>query len=472
MHLNAPDDAFIKTLVSELGQDICGELTQNYLEEPRGRYQGNASYLLKPRALDEVSTIVKHCNAAKVGIVPYGGGTGLVGGQIMQGGMTTILLSLERLNKIRDVDAKDNILVAEAGVILSNVQETAYNVNRLFPLSLASEGSCRIGGVLSTNAGGVNVLRYGNARELCLGIEAVLPDGSIYNGLKRLRKDNTGYDIRNLMIGAEGSLGIITAACLKLYPVPSERVVGFCAVPSPTAALDLLNVLSERLGTTISAFELIHRQGLEFLRETDVEYTEPLGERHEWMVLLDCAAGAGSDIQQMLENSLGEGMEQGLILDAVLAQNTTQQNAFWNIRENIPEGNRRIGSISSHDISVPVSKVPDFIPVANQAIKAIDPTLRINCFGHLGDGNLHYNVFPPKGSDRAEYENIRDQIKTTTHDVVHSFDGSVSAEHGVGRLKKADLLKYSDAGKLAAMRAIKTALDPNGIMNPGAVIDP
>ena len=467
MPLNEPTSEFLSFLARIT--DSAAPTTR-YLEEPRGRYSGQGAAVVRPRSVTEVSQIVRLCNDHKVGVIPYGGGTGLVGGQTLVDGPKPVILSLERMNSIRDVDPVDNILSAEAGVILADVQAAADDVNRLFPLSLASEGSCQIGGNLATNAGGVNVLRYGNTRDLCFGIEAVLPDGSIVGGLKRLRKDNTGYNLRNLLIGAEGTLGIITSASLRLMPKPVEVQTAFLAIPNPQAGVEILSRLSTQLGEVISAFELIHRQGFDFLNETGVEFIEPLHSTPEWMVLLDCGAGEDSSLKDNLERVLGDLFDEGLITDAVLAQNATQRQAFWNIREHIPEANRRIGVISSHDISVPVSQVPDFIEQAAAVVRSINPNFRINCFGHLGDGNLHYNIYPPKGIKRSEYDDVRALVANSIYDLVDSFGGSFSAEHGIGRMKKADLLKYSDPAKLSAMRAIKQALDPNGIMNPGAVI--
>ena len=467
MPLNEPTPEFLSKLAS-----ITDSATPSvkYLEEPRGRYVGQGAAVVRPRTVVEVSEIMRLCNAHRIGVVPFGGGTGLVGGQTAISGPKPVILSLERLNSIRDIDPADNILTAEAGVILADIQNAADNVQRLFPLSLASEGSCQIGGNLASNAGGVNVLRYGNARDLCLGIEAVLPDGSIFGGLKRLRKDNTGYNLRNLLIGAEGTLGIITAATLRLMPKPVEVETAFLAIPNPQAGVEILSRLSTNLGEVVSAFELIHRQGLEFLSDTGIEFTEPFPTQPEWMVLLECGAGGNSGLKDNLESILAEAFDEGLITNAVLAQNEAQRRAFWNIREHIPEANRRIGVISSHDISVPVSQVPDFIARAAKMIKSINPLFRINCFGHLGDGNLHYNIYPPKGEKRSQFDDIRASLANDIYDLVDSFGGSFSAEHGIGRMKKADLLKYSDPAKLSAMRAIKQALDPNGIMNPGAVI--
>lgn len=354
-------------------------------------------------------------------------------------------------------------------MILAEVQRAATEAGRLFPLSLAAEGTARIGGTLATNAGGVNVLRYGNARDLCLGLEAVLPTGEIWHGLSRLRKDNTGYDLRNLLIGAEGTLGIITAASLKLSPIPAEEGTAILTVASPAAAIDLLAMARDQLGETISAFELIHRQGLEFLRETLPDLRLPFDDLPEWCVLIDLGLPWGRSPAETLAAVFESALEAGLCADGVIAQSEAQRQALWSVREHIPEGNRRIGSVSSHDISVPISRIPDFIVEGGKRLAALGD-MRINCFGHLGDGNLHYNVFPAQGKDRRAYEHLRDDVKRCVHDLTHEYDGSVSAEHGIGRLKVADLQRYGDPVKLAAMQAIKQALDPHGIMNPGAVV--
>ncbi len=470
MALNAADKRFLELIAERIGIDCIAAPQARSLEEPRGRYQGQAAAVLRPRNTAQVVAIVEICNEHKVGIIPYGGGTGLVGGQILSEGPMPVLLSLERMNAIREVDILDNSITVEAGVILADIRTAVDDANRLFPLSLASEGSCQIGGNLATNAGGVNVLRYGNARELCLGIEAVLPDGTLFNGLKKLRKDNTGFDIKDLMIGSEGALGIITAATLRLFPKPGEIEAAFLAVPSPQSALDLLALLSQRLGNVISAFELIDASGLEFMDETGFEYSYPLDDRCEWMVLVDCGASADSDLRNKLENALAEAIENGLTSDAVLAQNESQRAAFWHMRETIPLANRKVGAISSHDISVAVSAIPEFIERGTKLVAAINPDLRVNCFGHLGDGNLHYNVFPPSHIDRDEYNSIVNDVKNAVHGLVEDMNGSFSAEHGVGRMKKPDLMRFGDTGKIKAMLAIKDVLDPNGIMNPGAVV--
>ncbi|MBS1300815.1 FAD-binding oxidoreductase [Loktanella sp. SALINAS62] len=443
--------------------------TVRYLTEPRGRWQG-AGVVVAPSTTEQVSRILAHCHAHNIAVVPYGGGTGLVGGQLMgTDGAAPLVLSLERMTAIRDRFPSENVLIVEAGAILADVQAAALDMDRSFPLSLASEGSARIGGLLSTNAGGVNVLRYGNARAQCLGLEVVRPDGTIWHGLTRLRKDNTGYDLRDLFIGAEGTLGIITAAALRLVPRPARIGAAMLAVQSPQAALDLLSLTQDRLGDGISAFEIIHRQGLDFLSEVGPEFKQPFQDIPDWMVLIDVGLPAGLSPEDALEDVFAEANGLGLVTDGIIAQSLADRDAFWHIRESIPEANRRIGSVSSHDISVPLSAVPDFIAQGGPILAEIGH-FRINCFGHLGDGNLHYNVFPTAGRNRADYEAERPAVKKAVHDLAHAHGGSVSAEHGIGRLKVDDLEFYGDPVKLTMMRAIKDALDPKGIMNPGAVL--
>ncbi|RLJ60625.1 FAD/FMN-containing dehydrogenase [Litoreibacter meonggei] len=467
--LNSVTDALRAELTSKLPAAAFRELTDAYLHEPRGRYHGGDGFLIAPDCTQDVALVVRACAAAGVGIIPYGGGTGLVGGQVLESGPVPVILSLERMTKIRDVFPNENVLVAEAGTILASVQDAAEAVNRVFPLSLASEGSARIGGNLSTNAGGVNVLRYGNARDLCVGLEAVLPDGAILNGLSRLKKNNTGYDLRHLMIGAEGTLGIITAASLKLFPKPAGEGAALMVVLDPQAALDLLSLAGDLLGHQVSAFELINHMGLDFLREVGPDVRIPFAQAPEWMVLIDVGCVAGVEPSQALERLFEAGAERGLVSDGVIAQSGAQREAFWTIRESIPEANRRIGSVSSHDTSVPVGRIPEFIDRAGAALARVDD-FRINCFGHVGDGNLHYNVFPQKGKSRADHDHQRAEVKRIVHDLAVDMGGSFSAEHGIGRLKVDDLNRYGDPTKLAAMRAIKAALDPKGIMNPGAVV--
>ena len=467
--LNAASSEFLDSLTGLLPPGRLRAVEPRYLEEPRRRWQGIAGAVALPASADEVALIVRHCAAARVGIVPWGGGTGLVGGQVMADGPTPLILSLEHMAAIRAVYPDESVIVAEAGSILADVQAAAEAVGRLFPLSLASQGSCRIGGNLATNAGGVNVLRYGNARDLCLGLEAVLPDGSIWHGLKRLRKDNTGYDLRGLLIGAEGSLGVITAASLKLSPRPAVLGAALMVVPTPAAALTLLALAAERLGGVISAFELLNGTGLRFLDEVGPTVRQPFADRPDWMVLIDLGMTEGADAETALAGLFEAAVAQGLVSDGVVAQSAAQRDAFWHIREMIPEANKRLGSISSHDISLPLGEIAGFIARGAPALARLGD-FRINCFGHLGDGNLHYNVFAPIGKNPKDYKHLREDVQACVHDLVMQMGGSFSAEHGVGRLKVGDLERYGDPAKLAAMRAIKQALDPFGIMNPGAVL--
>ena len=456
-------------LRASLPDDRFAGAEARHLEEPRGRYAGRAGLVATPRTTQEVATLVKAARTARVGVIPFGGGTGLVGGQVAPDGPVPLILSLEKMNAIRQVFAQENVLIAEAGVLLADVQAAAQAVYRLFPLSLASEGSAQIGGLLATNAGGTGVLRYGSTRDLVLGVEAVLPNGEIYNGISRLRKDNTGYDLRHLLIGAEGSLGVITAASLKLSAQPAALGTALLQVAGPAAALDLLSMLRGQVGESVSAFELMHRQGIEFLKEKLPQLRIPWDSTPEWSVLIELGLPKGLEPAAAFETLFAQASEAGLVADGMIAQNAHQSASFWAIRESIPEANRLIGSVSSHDISLPLGALAEFILRCGTCIEKIG-NFRINCFGHVGDGNLHYNVFPMPGKTRADHVSQRDQIKRVVHDLVHEMGGSVSAEHGIGRLKVEDLERYCDPAKLSAMRAMKTALDPVGIMNPGAVL--
>ena len=465
--LNPADLTFLDGLAPLLPQGTLRPIEPRYLEEPRGKWRGQAAAVACPSSVEEVAVIVRACAAARVGLVPWGGGTGLVGAQVMGAGPEPLLLSLERMARIRDTYASENVLVAEAGVILADIHQAAEAVGRIFPLTLASQGSCRIGGNLATNAGGVNVLRYGNARDLCLGLEAVMPDGSIWHGLNRLRKDNTGYDLRNLLIGSEGTLGVITAASLRVFPKPAAEGAALMVVPDPAAALSLLTLAQARCNG-VSAFELISGMGLLFLAETMPQIRQPFADVPDWMVLIDIGLTTGAP-EPVLSDLFDEANTQGLVLDGVIAQSSAQRAQFWALRETIPLANRAVGAVSSHDISLPLSEIADFIAAADAALAPLGPW-RINCFGHLGDGNLHYNVFPPKGEKPASYQGKVQAVQDLVHTMVMARGGSFSAEHGIGRLKVADLERFGDPAKLAAMRAIKAALDPLGIMNPGAVL--
>ncbi|WP_287886275.1 MULTISPECIES: FAD-binding oxidoreductase [Paracoccus] len=454
-------------LAARLPAGVLREVTPAYLEEPRGRWRGHAGLVAAPRNTDEVAAVVRACAEARVAIVPRGGGTGLVAGQVMPDGPAPLILSLERMTALRGVWPEENVLVAEAGMTLQAVRDAAEGAGRLFPLSLASQGTAAIGGCLATNAGGVTALRYGTARALCLGIEAVLPDGSVVHDLKRLRKDNTGYDLRDLLIGAEGTLGVITAASLKLVVPPPNIGTAMLQVPSPEAALTLLALAEGRMAGGVTAFELIGGQGLAFLAEVLPEIRQPLP-GVEWSVLVEVGLPEGMAPDAALEGLLMDAMERGLVTDGVIAQSGAQAAGLWHLREHIPEANRRIGAVASHDISLPLSEIAGFIRDAGAALSG--EGVRINCFGHLGDGNLHYNLFPAPGRHRADYDDRRKALSERVHGMVVARGGSFSAEHGVGRLKTGDLARWGDPARLAAMRVIKAALDPLGIMNPGAVL--
>ncbi|TJZ90759.1 FAD-binding oxidoreductase [Paracoccus gahaiensis] len=461
-----PADA---ALAARLPQGVLRDPGPAYTEEPRGRLTGQVGLVAAPRDVQECAAIIRACAAARVPVVPRGGGTGLVGGQIMSEGPAPLILSLERMTAIRDVFPDEGVMIAEAGVTLQAARMAAAGVDRQFPLSLASQGSAQIGGVLATNAGGVNVLRYGNARALCLGIEAVLPSGEVMHDLKRLRKDNTGYDLRDLLIGAEGTLGIITAASLVLAPVPAEQGVALLVVDSPAAALQLLSLAQARLSGGVTAFELISGISLRFLDAAFPDMRQPFAERPDWLVLVEVGLPAGLPADAALEGLFTQGLEAGLVHDGVIAQSGQQAADLWALREHIPLANRHVGAIASHDISLPLSQVAGFITDAD-AMLAGRGDMRVNCFGHLGDGNLHYNLFPAAGRQREDYDDIRRDLSQGIHEMVMARGGSFSAEHGVGRLKVADLARWGDPARLTAMRAIKGALDPLGIMNPGAVL--
>jgi len=469
--LNPVTDSLIDRLRRGLGEKGVREVAQRYLEEPRGRWRGQAGIVVAPDTTDGVAEVVRLAAEARVAVVPYGGGTGLVGGQVMPDGPAPIVLSLERMNRIRGVYPQENTLVAEAGTTLAAVQAAAEEAGRLFPLSYASEGTATIGGALAVNSGGLNVLRYGTARDLALGIEAVMPSGDIFHGLRRLRKDNTGYDLRHLLIGSEGTLGIITAASLRLAPRPAKVATALLVVPGPEAALSLLTETMARAEGTISAFEIISGAGFDFLAETGLKVHRPFAETPDWSVLVEICTGPSADPQAFLEELFADAFENGLASDGVIAASEAQRRDLWHIRETIPEANRLIGAISSHDIALPLTEIAGFIAEAGAALAGRVP-LRINAFGHLGDGNLHYNIFPPEGRRAAEFADLREDLARLVYDIVVARGGSISAEHGVGRLKPAEIARYGDPARLSAMRAIKAALDPAGIMNPGAVLPP
>jgi FAD/FMN-containing dehydrogenase len=433
------------------------------LLEWRDRWTGMTPFLALPKTTEDVAAVVGVCFEAGVPITTQGGNTGLVGGQIPQG---EVLLSTERLKRIRDLDAFDDVLVADAGVTLAQVHEVAGEAGRRFPVGLASEGSATVGGIVSTNAGGTQVLRYGMVRSLVLGLEAVLPTGEVWDGLKRLRKDNTGYDLKQLLIGAEGTLGVVTAAALKLYPQMASRAVAFIGVASPADAIQLLSRAKEETGGAVEAFELMGRLGIEFALRNISGTRDPLAQAHPWYVLAEFASGEPGSAEAAMERFLTSGLDAGLIRDAVVAQTETQAKALWAIRENQSPAQKPEGATWKHDVSVPVSQVATFLERATSAMQAFAPGARIAAFGHVGDGNIHYDVLRPDGGSDAEHAKRRDDGSRIVHDLVASLAGSISAEHGLGAMKTAEALRYKSPVEVEAMRAIRHALDPKRIMNP------
>ncbi|WP_091740934.1 FAD-binding oxidoreductase [Phenylobacterium immobile] len=433
------------------------------LVEWRDRWSGHTPLLVLPKSADEVSAIVGICFEAGVAITPQGGNTGLVGGQIPMG---EILLSTERMRAVRLTDTFDDVLVAEAGVTLAAVHEAAAAVGRRFPLGLASEGSATVGGFVSTNAGGTQVLRYGSTRNLVLGLEAVLPNGEIWNGLKRLRKDNTGYDLKQLLIGGEGTLGVVTAAALKLHPVYASRGVAICAVATPQAAVELLNLAKDKAGGAIEAFELMNREVLELAIRHIPGVRDPLAAASPWYVLAEFSAAEPGSAEAAMERCLAEGLERALISDAVIAQTESQAAAFWRIRESLSAAQKPEGAGWKHDVAVPVSRVAEMIEAGSRAVLALAPQARVAAFGHVGDGNIHFNIVRPAGGDEAAFDALRDAGAHAVHDVVMALDGSISAEHGLGSMKTEEARRYKSPVEVAAMAAIRLALDPKRIMNP------
>ena len=429
--------------------------------------------MVRPASTEEVAAVVKVCAESGTPIVPQGGNTGMCMASVPRGARNEIVLALGRMNRIRDVDALDNTITVEAGVVLANIQSAAADADRFFPLSLGAEGSCTIGGNLSTNAGGVNVLRYGNTRDLVLGLEVVLPDGRIWNGLRSLRKDNTGYDLKQLFIGAEGTLGVITAAVLKLFPRPSASATAWSAVPSPQASLELLALLRRHCGERITAFELISRNCVELVLSHIPGTRDPLSAAHDWYVLTELAdSSRGEALRKDLETALEQAIEAGLVTDVAVAESGSQSQAFWRIRETIPEAARsEPGMLYRHDISVAVSALPEFIEEARALLKARFSGANIICFGHVGDGNLHYNAFIPGRSRADAAAREAHDVTDVVYDLVQRYGGSFSAEHGVGLAKVAELKRYKNPVELELMHSIKRTLDPQGLMNPGKVLE-
>ena len=443
-----------------------------YVVDWRGVYRGVAAAVARPANTAQVAAVMKLCAETGTPLVPQGGNTGMCGASVPNAGGNEVVLSLARMNRILDVDPLNNTLTAEAGCVLANIRQAAADVRRLFPLSLGAEGSCQIGGNLSTNAGGVNVLRYGNARDLVLGLEVVLPDGRIWNGLRGLRKDNTGYDLKHLFIGAEGTLGIITAATLKLFPRPTANATAWIAIHDPEAALQLLALMRRHCNDRITAFELISRHSLELVWRHVPGTRDPIATPHPWYVLTELAdAGDEQALRADLERALEAALSENLVIDVVIAENRTQAQALWHMRESIPEGARQEPvMVYRHDIAVAVGRIPEFIREAQAALEARFPGVRLICFGHLGDGNLHYNAYLPERlrTDAAARE--AHDITETVYDIVQCYGGSFSAEHGIGLSKVAELARYKSAVELDLMRTVKRALDPQGLMNPGKVL--
>ena len=446
--------------------------TEVFLTDWRGRYQGRSLAVVRPGNTLEVAQVVALCAAEGVPVVPQGGTTGLCGGGIPDASGAAVLLSLSRLTRVRAVDTDNNTLTVEAGCTLQQVQDAAEAADRLFPLTLAAQGSCAIGGNLSTNAGGVNVLRYGNMRDLTLGLEVVLPDGRIWDGLRGLRKDNTGYDLKHLFIGAEGTLGIITAAVLKLYPRPREQATAWVAVASPEAAVALLGRLRRDAGERVTGFELVGRQALELVLKHIPGARDPLPETvSPWYVLAELSDTlAGPDLGGALEGILSEEMEQGGIADASMARSQSQTDALWALRENISEAQKIEGISIKHDVSVPVSRIAGFVARAGEELARAFGGVRVVCFGHVGDGNLHYNLSKPESKENGVFIASTDEANRIVHDLVAELGGSISAEHGIGQLKRAELRRYKSPVELELMERIKTALDPKGLMNPGKIL--
>ena len=439
-----------------------------YVAEERGLYHGHSPLVLRPGSTAEVSAILKLANETATPIVPQGGNTGLVGGQTPHAG--EIVLSLKRMDRIREVDATSNTMTCEAGVILINAQNAAAEANRLFPLSLGAEGSCTIGGNLSTNAGGTGALAYGVARELVMGLEVVLADGRVLHNLRKLKKDNTGYDLRHIFVGAEGTLGVITAAVLRLFPRPRAVETAFIGLSSPHAALALLNLAYERAGASVTGFELIPRIALEFAVKHAPACRDPLANKHGWYVLLELSAQAREGMRATIEDILATGAERSLIEDATIAESLEQTKAFWLLRHHIADTQKYEGGSIKQDVSVPVNVVPDFIEEATAKVTDMIPGCRPVPFGHLGDGNIHYNVSQPVGADKAEYLSHWDEVNDVVFGVVAKYAGSISAEHGIGVMKRDLLPSVKDPVAYDLMRSLKRMLDPQGILNPGKVL--
>ena len=462
--------AAIRTAVGPKGWIDDAAAMEPYLKESRGLYRGHCAAIVRPASTAETADVVRLCAAVGLPITPQGGNTGHVGGGVPEGG---IILSVGRMNRIRTIDPLNHTMTVEAGCILAEIQRAAENIGCLFPLSMASEGSCQIGGNLSTNAGGIAVLRYGNAREQVMGLEVVLPDGQVWNGLRGLRKDNTGYDLKHLFIGAEGTLGVITAAVLKLYPRPKVRETALAGMASVEAVLDLFARVRDAAGDTLTGFEMMPRIAVEFSCRHTPGVADPFGKPHRYYALIELTSSrAGDPLRDVLQNELAQALEGGLIADAVVAASLSQADALWKIREAIPEAQKHEGGSIKHDISVPVSRIADFMNLAIPRMEREIPGVRVCAFGHVGDGNIHFNLSQPIGADRQAFLDRWQPINRIVNAMVADLGGSISAEHGIGRLKVNQLREFKPEPEIAMMRKIKAALDAGNIMNPGKVILP
>ena len=442
-----------------------------YLTDWRGRFTGRARAVLLPGDTAEVAQLVALCAQARVPIVPQGGRTGLVLGSVPDASGEAVVLSLRRMNRIQAIDTINRTITVQAGCILQQIQDAASEAGLLFPLSLAAEGSCTIGGNLSTNAGGTAVLRYGNTRDLCLGLEVVTPQGRVWNGLRGLRKDNTGYALRELFVGAEGTLGVITSAVLKLYPQPKAAITALVAIDSPARALGLLSLMQDVCGSSLTAYELMSHFCLRLVAEHFPHLPRPFAQAHAQYALLEVSSSESEQhAVALLESGIEAALEQGLAMDAVVATSGAQSGGLWQLREHIPLAQAAAGKNIKHDVSLPISRIADFISTTDARLAEHFPGCQVVCFGHLGDGNLHYNVAPPQGGSHEAFLANQEAINRIVHDSVAAFDGSISAEHGIGALKREELKRYKDDVELDMMRAIKGALDPLGIMNPGKIL--
>ena len=455
------------------GYSIDLDIIAPHTSEPRGKFHGKTPMVLFPENTQMVSRILKYCNEHNIKLVPQSGNTGLVGGSIPDQSNNEVLLSLKRMNKIREKDVLNQTMTLESGVILSDAHDIAETMNSIFPMHIASEGSAMIGGNISSNAGGINVLRYGNMRDLVLGLEVVLPNGEIWNGLTGLRKDNTGYDLKQLFIGAEGTLGVITAATLKLFPQYKQKNTAFVAIPDPDAAIRLLSLAKQISGDSLIAFEILPRIGLDFTIKHMTGCREPLDEKYDWYIVLECATSLSTDLinlEEILEKILEEAMENEFVLDGIVPKNVAEQKAIWNLREFMSEAQKFEGGSIKHDVAIPVSKIPEFLELGIKAVKKACPGIRPVPFGHIGDGNIHFNLSQPVDMEKQEYLSRWEDINHLVHQIVVDLEGSISAEHGIGTLKVDELKYFKPAVDTDTLKSIKLALDPNNIMNPGRII--